>query len=70
MDVQNLDTVVAFEVLSEFGNVYVHASPIEIVRISPNVTKSVCTLEQGVLVLAKHKKQLIFLGGESMNFVI
>ena len=70
MDVQNLDAVVAFEVLSEFGNVYVHASPVEIVRIPPNVAQSVCTLEQGVLVFAKHKQQLVFLGGESMGLAI
>ena len=56
--------------LPKLGDVDVHASPVEVVGVPPNVPQRMAALEQGVLVLAQHEEQLVLFGGQALGLAL
>ena len=65
MDIDDLNIGIFLEVFSQFRDVHIHASCIEIIVISPNFLQCQLSLQQIVFVLTEHFQQLVFFGRQS-----
>ena len=55
--------------LSQFGNVNVHAAPIEVIGVAPNGVECELPFEQCVLGLGQEEQQLVFLRGQPLGIL-
>ena len=62
--VQDFNIFVALQMLAKFGDIYIHASGIEVIVVNPNGLQGKVALQHLVGVLVKQGKQLTFLGGK------
>src|SRR5690554_7686421 len=67
--VQNFYCGLVFEVFTQFGNVNVHASGIEVVVVHPNGFQGKITLQYFVGVVAEQFEELRLLGGQFYHFL-
>ena len=65
MDIDDLNIGIFLEVFSQFRDVYIHASAVKIIVISPNFLQCQLSLQQIFFVLTEHFQQLVFFRGQS-----
>ena len=70
MDVDDLDRGIVFEVFTQFGDVNVHASCIEVVVVDPNCFQSEISFENLVYMGAKEAQPFRLFGGELRAIVV
>ena len=61
VNIDNLDRFIFFQVLTQFGDIYVHATRIEVVIVNPDSLQCKVTLQDFVGVCTKQAQQFGFL---------
>ena len=64
VDVDDLDRVIILEMLTKLGDIYIHATSVEVVVINPDGFEGKVTLENLILMSTEKIEKLRLLGGE------
>lgn len=64
VNIDDLHSLVVFQVLAQFSDVHIHTSPVEVIVIAPDGVQSIIAFEQAVFVFAQEVKELVLFGGE------
>ena len=64
VNIDNFDRVVFLQMLTQFSDIYIHASGIEVIIINPNSFQSKVTLQNFIGMRTKQAQQFGFLSGK------
>jgi len=70
VDVHDLDVRIVLQILAQFGNVYVHASSVEIGIASPDLFQGMLPRQQIIQVFCQQSQQVVLFGRKGLSYSV